>query len=117
MAIAVATTRQALADAYKNLGAYFGCTTGNPGTSSTPANEASGGSPAYARKAITWVSGTGGALSVSAPAVCDVPAGTFTHIIFCSGASGANQLDNADVADVIMNNQGQVVITPAFSLA
>lgn len=113
----IATTRQTLADAYKNLGSYFGTTTGAPGSTSTPANEATGGSPAYARKQITWVSGTGGNLSVSAPAVCDVPAGTYTHIIFCGGVSGANMLDWADVTDVVMNNQGQVVITPAFSIA
>lgn len=115
MAIAIATTRQVLADAYKNLGTYFGVTTGNPGTAATPANEASGGG--YARKAVVWVSGTGGSLSASVPAIVDVAAGTYTHIIFCSGVSGANMLDWADVTDVVMNNAGQIVIQPTFTIA
>lgn len=117
MAIAVATTRQVLADAYKNIGNWFGTTTGAPGSGPAVANEATGGSPAYARKQVTWVSGSGGTLTVSSPATCDVPAGTYTHIIGCSAVSGSNMFDWADVPDVTMNNQGQVVITPSFSLA
>jgi hypothetical protein len=114
MAIAVATTRQALADAYKVLGTWVGVTTGAPGTSATPANEATGGSPAYARKQTTWTSSTGGVVNGSAVTI-DVPSGTFTHIILCSASSGANQIDNADVTDVVMSAQGQIVVTPTYT--
>lgn len=114
MAIAVATTRQALADAYKALGAYVGVATGNPGTSATPANEATGGSPAYARKQTTWTSSTGGVVNGSAVTI-DVAAGTYTWILLASAASGANMIDTADVTDVVMSAQGQIVVTPTFT--
>lgn len=114
MAIAIATTRQALADTYKTLGTWIGVTTGAPGTSTTPANEAAGGSPAYARKQTTWTSSTGGVVNGSAVTI-DVPTGTYTHIILCSAATGNNQVDNADVTDVVMSAQGQIVVTPTYT--
>ena len=73
MAIAVATTRQALADAYKTLGTWIGTATGNPGTTATPASESAGGSPGYARKQTTWSSSTGGVINGTSVTV-DVPA-------------------------------------------
>lgn len=114
MAIAVATSRQALADTYKTLGTWIGIATGDPGTSATPANEASGGSPAYARKQTTWTSATGGVVNGTAVTV-DVPTGTFTHILLASGVSGANMVDKADVTDVVMSAQGQIVVTPTYT--
>lgn len=114
MAIAVGTTRQALADAYKVLGTWVGLATGAPGSSATPANEATGGSPAYARKQTTWTSSTGGVVNGSACSV-DVAAGTYTHMILASAVSGANQIDNADVTDTVMSGQGQIVVTPTFT--
>lgn len=114
MAIAIATTRQALADAYKTVGTWIGVTTAAPGTSATPSNEATGGSPAYARKQTTWTSSTGGVVNGSAVTV-DVGAQTYTHIILCSSSSGANQVDNADVTDVVMSAQGQIVVTPTYT--
>jgi hypothetical protein len=114
MAIAVATTRQALADQYKTLGSWIGITTGDPGTTNTPANEATGGSPAYARKQTTWSSSTGGVVNGTAVTV-DVAAGTYTHILLASAASGANMIDKADVTDVVMSAQGQIVVTPTYT--
>jgi hypothetical protein len=114
MAIAIATTRQNLADRYATLGTWIGVTTGAPGTTATPANEATGGSPAYARKQTTWTSSTGGVVNGSAVTI-DVAAATYTHIILCSSATGANQIDNADVTDVVMSAQGQIVVTPTYT--
>lgn len=114
MAIAIATTRQALADEYKTLGTWIGVATGSPGTSATPSNEAAGGSPAYARKQTTWTSSTGGVVNGSAVTI-DVAAGTYTHILLASASSGNNQIDNADVTDVVMSAQGQIVVTPTYT--
>jgi hypothetical protein len=44
--------------------------------SATGTNEVNGGSPAYARKAITWSSASGGSKSASSSPVFDVPPGT-----------------------------------------
>jgi hypothetical protein len=114
MAIAVATTRQALANAYAGLGAYLGVTTGAPGSGPAVANEASGGSPAYARKATSWASGSGGTVTGSATTI-DLPAGTYTHAILCSGVSGSNMIDWANPTDVVLTGQGQLIITPTYT--
>jgi hypothetical protein len=114
MPIAVATTRQALANTYGTLGNYIGLATGDPGTTATPTAEATGGSPAYARKPTTWTSGSGGSLGGSAVTI-DVPAGTYTHILLASAVSGNNMIDKADITDVVMSNQGQVVVTPSYT--
>jgi hypothetical protein len=114
MAIAIGTTRQALADAYKTLGTWLGVATGAPGSSATPSNEATGGSPSYQRKQTTWTSSTGGVINGTAVTV-DVASATYTHILLASASSGANMIDNADVTDVVMSAQGQIVITPTYT--
>jgi hypothetical protein len=60
--------------------------TGDPST--TGANEATGGSPAYARKAITWNAAASGARSASNQPVFDVPAGTYLYAGFFSASTG-----------------------------
>lgn len=64
-------------DALGAIAAYASIHTGDPGT--TGANEASGGSPAYTRKAITWAPAANGELSSSNAQVFDVPAGTYSY--------------------------------------
>lgn len=72
MAIATNTQKQTLATAYGNAAVYASLHTGNPG--STGASEVTGGSPAYARKALTWTPGTTG--TVTATVTFDVPTST-----------------------------------------
>lgn len=111
--VAVATTRQTLADAFKALGAHFGLATGAPGSTSTPSNEASGGS--YARVATTWTSGSGGALTGSAVTI-NANAGTYTHAILASASTGNTMIDNAAITSTVLSAAGQIVLTPTFSL-
>jgi len=56
-----------------------------PGT--TGANEVTGGSPAYARKAITLNASSGGSRSLSAAVTLDVPACTVRWLGYWNGAS------------------------------
>lgn len=72
----------------RGVALYVSLHTADPGTTGT--SEATGGSPAYARKAITWASPvTGGDLTQTTPnPVFDVPAGTYTHFGLWSAASG-----------------------------
>jgi hypothetical protein len=114
MAIAVATTRQSLAAQYATLGTWIGVCTGDPGTTSTPANEATGGSPAYARVATTWTAGAGGVENGSAVTI-NVAAATYTYILLASGSSGNNMIDKAAVTSVVMSAQGQIVVTPTYT--
>lgn len=76
-------------------GAGVGATHGSLHTaySSTGANEVTGGSPAYARKAATWAAASSGAKATSASMVFDVPASTTVRWVgFWDASSAGNFL-------------------------
>jgi hypothetical protein len=114
MAIAVTTTKNTMATYYGTLGAYIGMATGAPGSTATPSNEVTGGSPAYARIATTWGSASGGAITGTACTI-NTPAATVTYILVASASSGNNMIDNASVTSVVMSGQGQIVVTPTYT--
>ena len=62
--------------------------TGDPGTTGT--NEATGGSPAYARKGITWAAASGGQRISSNSQTFDVPAGTYLAIGYWDAVTTGN---------------------------
>ena len=110
--VALTTTRQVLADAWKALGVYVGASTTNSGAAATPAGEISGGG--YARVATTWSSsGTGGVTGtqvlISVPAITAVWG-------FVAVSAGGNQFDNADITDTAFSTPGQLVLTPSFTV-
>lgn len=107
-------TLNSLAATYAGFGSWVGLATGAPGTSSTPANEASGGSPAYARKATTWSAGSTGVQNGTAVTI-DVAAATYTYVLIASNSTGNNMVDNATITSVVMGAQGQIVVTPTFT--
>ncbi len=118
MAIAVATTRQALADAYKNVAGsntvYISVHIADPGT--TGANEANGGTPAYARKLSTWTSGTGGVVTGSQVTI-DLPAGSYNYVGLWKTVAGgaADFIDKVAISATTLGAQGQLLITPTFT--
>ena len=107
-------TLVALAAAYAGYGSWVGLATGAPGTSSTPSGEASGGSPAYARKNTTWSAGAAGVQTGTAQTI-DVAAATYTYMLIASNSTGNNMKDNASITSVVMGAQGQIVVTPTFT--
>lgn len=114
MAIQILATRNQLVTSYIGGATWLGLATGNPGTSATPSNEATGGSPAYARKQTTWGSVSASASTGTAVTV-DVQAGTYTHSILCTASTGNNQYDWADITDTVLSAQGQIIITPTYT--
>lgn len=112
--VTVVSTLNNLAAAYAGYGSWVGLATGAPGTTSTPANEAAGGSPAYARKATTWSAGTTGVQNGTAVTI-DTAAATYTYVLLASAATGNNMFDNATITSVVMGAQGQIVVTPSFT--
>lgn len=114
MTIAVDSTKEALAAEYASLGTWISLHTGDPGT--TGANEATGGSPAYARKQTTWSAGGSDGVYTGTAVTIDVPAGTYTHIGIHSASSGGTFRDKAELSSsVVMGSQGQVVLTPTYT--
>lgn len=107
-------TLNSLAAAYAGYGTWIGLATASPGTSSTPTGEATGGSPAYARKQTTWSAGTTGVQNGTAVTV-DVAAATYTYMLVASASSGNNMQDNATITSVVMGAQGQIVVTPTYT--
>ena len=69
--------KEAAALAVTGLGDRISLHTADPGT--TGANEATGGSPAYARKQTTWSGGASDGVVAGSPVSFDVQAGTYTH--------------------------------------
>lgn len=66
---------------------YLGCETGSPGTSTSVANEVSGGS--YARQSITWGSASGGTIASSDSQAVPIPSSTtVTDFSLHSASSG-----------------------------
>lgn len=90
--------------------AYASLHTASPGD--TGANEVTGGSPAYARKAITMAAASAGVIAASSQPVFDVPGSTtITHVGFWSAVSGGTFLGYADVTDETFASQGTYTLT------
>jgi hypothetical protein len=82
----------------------------------TGANEATGGSPPYARKAITWTDGASDGSTVGSQVTFDVPAGTYVEIGFWSAAtSGTFGGSIALASSAVLGSQGQVLVTPTLT--
>jgi hypothetical protein len=61
----------------------------DPGTGTNYAGtEATGGSPAYARQAVTWAAASSGQKSNSGSLTFDVPAGTYAFLLFFNASTG-----------------------------
>jgi hypothetical protein len=84
-------------------------------TADSSGAEISGGSPAYARKAITWNSASSGNLDSSNTPVFDVPGGvTITHIGFFSALTGGTYYGSSPLsASETFGSQGQFELQDA----
>lgn len=74
--------------------------TADPGNGTTPtaSTEVTGGSPAYARKSVTWSAAASGSKAASNQPVFDVPGSTtITHLGYWRGSTylGSRALDTA----------------------
>lgn len=102
------TALQAIAVAEAAKITHLSLHTATPGT--TGAAEATGGAPAYARKAttVTATSATGTSTEVT----FDVPAGTYTHFgAWTALTAGTFIGGNALAASQVISSQGQIKLT------
>jgi hypothetical protein len=111
MAIQTTTQRQTLAVAYGAAALWGAAYTTAPG--SAAGTEVTGGSPAYARKALSW-SGSNGV--VTASATFDIPSGTTVLGVGVHSASAAGTyLDGASVTSQAFASQGTYVVTFTYT--
>ncbi|WP_280393362.1 phage tail fiber protein [Nocardia wallacei] len=106
MAIRVAATANAVAQAWADLGATYSLHTGDPGASGT-VNEASGGG--YARQTTTWGTPSGGVITGS-QLTFNVVAANYTHMCRWSGSTLRDIIDTVDAA---ITPDGQIKVTPS----
>ncbi len=100
--------RQHVTNAYTGQAVSGSLHTAAPGT--TGASEVTGGSPAYARKALSWTAGTTGK-STAARVTFDVPASTtVTHFGVWNGDATPAFRDSADITDQTFASQGTLSV-------
>jgi hypothetical protein len=81
---------------------------------SNGSDEISGGSPAYARKAISWTTATSDDLDSSNQPVFDVPGSTtITHVGFWDDATSGAFLGYAAITQETFGGQGTYTLTDA----
>jgi hypothetical protein len=110
--IQTATQKNTLATAYGNAATHAALYTTVPGASA--GTEVTGGSPAYARKAITWGAPSNGV--ITATVTFDVPSGTTVagagvHTALTAGT----YLDGAAVTSQAFASQGTYALTLTYT--
>jgi hypothetical protein len=107
-------TRESAALNVTGLGAAISLHTADPST--TGGSEATGGSPAYARKTTTWTGGASDGSVVGSEVTIDAAAGTYTHWGVWSATSGGTFIAGfALSSSVVLGAQGQVKLTPTIT--
>jgi hypothetical protein len=104
------TSRNLMLDALGAVAVFASLHTASPGAGGS--NEVTGGSPAYARKAITWSAASTSSKAASNTPVFDVPAGT--TVAFCglwSLATAGVFYGYFDVTDEVFAGQGTYTLT------
>jgi hypothetical protein len=93
-------------------GVYVSAHTADPGI--TGASEVSGGSPAYARKSISFSAASSGSKASSSSPVMDIPAATtVAYLGFWDASTSGNFLGGANVTDETFAAQGTYTVTSA----
>lgn len=116
MAIRNVTQRNAMATAYGAAAPYGALFTADPGTDDSATGEVTGGSPAYARKALNW--GAASASAITGTATFDVPASTtVTYFGVCSSvtAAAATVRDSVAVTSQEFASQGTYAVTATYT--
>lgn len=110
-------TRETAAQSITALGTWHSLHTGDPST--TGANEASGGSPAYARKQTTWTNGSTDGSVAGSTVTFDVPAGTYLWLGLWSASTGGTFIGAKQIngtTGVTLSAQGTLAINPTVSV-
>lgn len=116
MAIRNLTQRNAMAAAYGAAAPYGALFTADPGTGDAATGEVSGGSPAYARKALAW--GAASASAITGSGTFDVPAGTtvtYAGVAATDVEGAATVRDSVAVTAQAFASQGTYQVTFTYT--
>lgn len=104
------TARNVMVDALAAVAVRWALHTGDPGAANTASNEVTGGSPAYARKAVAWNAASSGTATQNGDVVLDVPAGTTVSWVSLWNSAGTVRYLKKDVTDEVFGAQGTYTI-------
>jgi len=107
MALDQAQTKEDLAVAFSNIGNWIGVFSG--------ATEATGGTPAYARKQTTWTAGAVDGVVTGSEVEIDLPAGTWDGIGIFAANSGGRLVAKIGMASMTYTAQGKLRVTPTYT--
>jgi hypothetical protein len=109
------TARNVGVDAIAALSTRLALHTGDPGGANSATSEVSGGTPAYARKAVAWNAASGGAAAQTSNVVFDVPAGTTVTWISLWNTAGTVRYLKKAVTSEAFGAQGTYTVLAAGS--
>jgi hypothetical protein len=113
MTIQTATQKNTLASAYGAAATYGAVYTTSAGSSQ--GTEPTGGSPAYARKPLSWGSPTNGVISTTA-VTFDIPASTtIVSAGVHTAVTAGTYLDGASVTSQTFSSQGTYQVTYTYT--
>lgn len=113
MAIQTNVQKETLSTAYGTAATYGAVYTTAPGA--TAGTEPTGGAPAYARKALTWVPGASDGVN-AASAVFDLPASTIVGYGVHTAVTGGTYLDGASFgSSIAFSVQGQLTVNFTYT--
>lgn len=112
MAIQTTAEKNSLATKYGADALYGAVYTTAPGA--TAGTEPSGGSPAYARKSLSWGAPTNGV--ITATATFDIPTGTtVVGVGLHSAVTAGTYLDGSSITSQAFSSQGTLTVTFTFT--
>lgn len=113
MAIQTSAMKNILSDAYKGAALYGALYT--TAATASPGTEVTGGSPAYARKALSWGASAAGVTTATA-AVFDVPSGTTVVAAGVhSAVTAGTYYDGGAITSQNFASQGTYTVTFSFT--
>lgn len=116
MGVFTNTAKNSMLDSLEvNYNLYAALFNGDPSGAGV---EVTGGSPAYARKAITMAAAAGGQIQITADSVFDVPAAaTVNYVAYYDASTAGNLLAYDDVTEEVFGAQGTYTLdSQTFSI-
>lgn len=104
------TARNLMVDALAAVAVRYALHTGDPGGANSATSEVTGGSPAYARKAVAWNTAASGEATQNGDVVFDVPASTTVSWVSCWNSAGTVRYFKKDVTDEVFGAQGTYTV-------
>jgi len=103
------TSRNIMVDAVAAVALRLALHNVDPGGANSATGELTGGSPAYARKAVAWNAAAGGVATQNGDVVFDVPASTVAWVS-CWNVAGTVRYWKKDVTDEVFAAQGTYTV-------